>query len=257
MLLYTSALPGADMADQTGRIFISYSWKDQDTVLAFRNALVERGFTVWMDVDIVYPGLHIAKAIEEGLHASDYYVVFISESSAASNWVRREISLAITLADKNKLTPIPIILDSAEVPIEFSGLLYIDARSSIANGIGRLLDYFTAQTIKIADLEERILVLKSEDPITRARMKCQSDLRQLTPGDLRFHMVDRFDLSQVKTLWFDMFFRKMEDEVQVVNLPLSVIELLDRVRREDDIAKLLDLICRSYPKFSVLISPKT
>lgn len=241
------------MTGPKGRIFLSYSWKDQQTVLVFRDALQVQGFPVWMDVDKVHPGTHIAKAIEDGLGATDYYVVFISESSNESEWVRREIARAVQLADKDKLTAIPVLLDGSEVPIEFAGLLYIDARNSIGEAINRLLNYVSIQNVKISSFEKRMLIQNSDDPTTRARMKCQDDLRELTLGDLRFHMADRFDLSQVKTLWFDMFFRKMEDEVAVINLPLSIIELLDRVRREDNTPKLLDLICRNFPKFSALI----
>ncbi|MEA2822152.1 MAG: hypothetical protein QOJ86_4156 [Bradyrhizobium sp.] len=235
------------------RIFLSYSWKDKDVALMVRDRLQRLDFEVWMDIDAIQPGDRFSERIEEGLKAADYYVVLISESSIKSDWVKREISTAIRLADNKKLTPIPVLLDTAPVPIEFSGLLYIDARSSVEAGVQRLLEYFKAQDTIFANLEKRMVVLKSDDDPARARRKCQDDLRTLTPGDLRFHMAERFSLAEIKTLWFDLFSRKMDDEVQVINLTLAIIELLDRSRREDLIVNMLDLICRNFPRFSLIV----
>lgn len=242
------------MTADKGRVFLSYSWKDQKSVIQFRDALRIGGFDVWMDIDNIKPGAKFAREIEAGLNASDFYVIFLSDAATQSNWVRREISQAISLADKDKLTPIPVLLGDADVPIEFSGLLYIDARRALSDGINRLIEYLGAQNTKIKNLEKRMIVLKSDDPLVRARLDCQNVLRDLTPSDFRFHMNDRFDLTQVKTLWFDLFARKMEDEVHVINLSLAIIELLDRARRDEQLPDLIDTICRNYPKFSILIA---
>jgi hypothetical protein len=179
--------------------------------------------------------------------------VLVSENSNASNWVRREIALAIELADKKKLTPIPMLLDDVDVPLEFKGLLYIDARKSLQAGISDLVKYLRAQDTTIGDLDKRMVVRKSEDPKTLAHRACQEKLRNLTSGDLRFYMTDKLTISDIRTLWFDLFNRKMEDETAVVSISLCTIELLDRARRENCIATLIDLICRNHPKFAGLI----
>ena len=235
-------------------VFLSYSWNDQQTVFSFRNALAANGIDVWMDTNNVKPGDHIGSRIEEGLRRTDIYVVFLSQSATSSPWVRREISYAVQLADKKKLTPIPVLLDAAEVPIEFSGLLYIDARRSIKDAAARLVETITAQKTKIGVLDKQRIVVKSVDPRIKARLKCFETLEAIDSDDLRFHMAERLGLSDVKVLWFDLFSRKMEDEVRVENLPLSVIELLDRARREELLTRLREVICRNFPRFSIAIA---
>jgi hypothetical protein len=63
------------------------------------------------------------------------------EALAGRRRVRREIAAAIQLADNKKLTPLPMLLDDVDAPLEFKGLLYIDARSSLQAGIDDLTEY--------------------------------------------------------------------------------------------------------------------
>ncbi|MFL9503486.1 toll/interleukin-1 receptor domain-containing protein [Rhodopseudomonas palustris] len=242
----------ADIAHH--KVFISYSWKDKSSAELIRNGILNIGFDTWMDVDEIEPGHSISDAIVKGLKSSDFYLVIISEQSNASSWVRREIATAIELADAKKLTPIPMLLDDAEVPIEFKGLLYIDARKSLQAGIEKLLQYLRAQEETVEQIDRRMIVRKSDDPRIRAQRECQNRLRSLVLGDLRYYMSEKLTISDIQTLWFDLFGRKMEDETAITRVSLCTIELLDRARRENYFPDLLDLICRNYPRFSTLIA---
>jgi TIR domain len=234
-------------------VLLSYSWKDRVRAAQVRDAIIDAGLDTWMDIDQVQPGQSISGSIVEGLRASDFYLVLVSENSNASNWVRREIALAVELADKKKLTPIPLLLDDVDVPLEFKGLLYVDARKSLQAGISDLIKYLRVQDTTIGDLDKRMVVRKSEDVETLAHRYCQEKLRTLTSGDLRFHMTDKLTIYDIRTLWFDLFNRKMEDETPIISISLCTIELLDRARRESCIPTLIDLICRNHPKFAGLI----
>ncbi len=237
------------------QVFISYSWKDQDKATRIEAALKEDPIlagkiSVWRDQNDAKPGDRIAAKILEGLSNTDYFVLLVSENSNASPWVQREISTAVDLADKKKLTPVPVLLSNVEVPFEFRGLLYIDARSSLTNALNKLLNFLRSQLATIASIEPREILRKSFDDKTLAWKSCQDKLREVQVNRLRFYLTETLTLSDVKVLWFDLFGRKMEDEVNVQNLPLSCIELLERSRREQIIFELIDVICRNYPHVS-------
>jgi TIR domain len=230
-------------------VFISYSWKDKSVADRVRESIPDQ-FEVWIDREQIGPGESVSKAILDGLNGSDYYVLLISENSVSSNWVKREIATAFELANKTKLSVIPVLLQGAEVPFEFKGLLYIDFRSSVAAGLQTLRDFFMKQAEVINDIEPRRILLKSQDERIRKRLACNELLRQLQLGDLRYLVSDRLSLEEVEVVWFDLFHRRMSDEVQVRNLALSCVELIDKSRRTDLLVDLMDTLCRNYPFIS-------
>lgn len=230
-------------------VFISYSWKDASVAERIKASIPDR-FEVWFDKEQIAPGDPISKAIQDGLNGSDYYVLLISENSISSPWVQREIATAVELADKKKLSVVPVLLHAVDVPLEFKGLLYIDFRSSVAAGIQNLRDFFEKQAAPIEEIEPRQKMLKSQDERTRQRLACNESLRQLSLGDLRYLVSDRLSLEEVEVVWFDLFSRRMSDEVQARNLALSCVELIDRSRRTNVLVDLMDTLCRNYPFIS-------
>jgi hypothetical protein len=87
----------------------------------------------------------LSDKIVEGLKGSDYYLVLLSENSSKSDWVKREISLAFDLSKNKQLALVPMLIDNTEVPLEFKGLLYVDARRSFEEGLDKLIDFFSSQ----------------------------------------------------------------------------------------------------------------
>lgn len=230
-------------------VFISYSWKDSSVAERVRESIPDP-FEVWIDKDQIRPGDSISTAIQEGLSGSDYYVILISENATSSSWVKAEIALAFDLAQKKNLSVIPILLDEVEVPFAFRGLLYIDFRSSVAAGLESLRDFFLKQAAVVDHLDPRHKVLKSSDAQTRKRLSCNEELRKKSLGDLRYLVSERLSIEEVEVVWFDLFHRRMTDEVQVTSLALSSVELIDRSRRTDVLVDLVDVLCRNYPHIS-------
>ena len=75
-------------------IFISYSTKDSRIAEEFKRMLVDSGVEFWIDeIDIGW-GENILNKVFSGIYASKYVVVFVSDNSLASNWVRQEITTA-------------------------------------------------------------------------------------------------------------------------------------------------------------------
>jgi hypothetical protein len=232
------------------KVFISYSSKDRSSASAVKEALKNENLDVWMDNDSVNPGDSISSAIMEGLTESDYFVLLISENSNQSNWVKREIATAFELSNTKNLSVIPVMIAKTEVPLEFRGLLFVDASRSLEDGLKTLVDFFRSQRATIANLEKRVSVRKSADETSLRWRECQDQLRKLSLSDLRYELSTKLTLTDVKVLWFDIFHARMDDEVQIQNVSLCCVELLDRSRRESLLAELIDRICRNHPRLS-------
>lgn len=239
------------MSDDKKRIFFSYSHTDIELVQSFLSALlIQQEFDPWFDLHQIEVGDRIAERIEDGLNASDYYVLFISKSSNDSSWVRQELETAFTLASEKKLSLVPVLLSDAPVPFQVRGLLYIDARHSLNEGIAQMVGFFKRQGSRILDLQPREIVRKSFDD----QELCRRKLRALRLGDLRYHLALRLTLVDIKILWFDVFDRQMDAEIQITNIGLATVELLDRCSREELLTILLDKICRNHPRLAGVVA---
>ena len=229
------------MKEQLKTVFISYSWKDSDLAARVCEEISKlKRFAVWIDRQAVAPGTRISEAIMQSMKGSDYYVLLLSENSSRSEWVKREISLAFDLSMEKQLTLVPMLLDSVEVPLEFRGLLYIDARTSFDAGLTKLVDFFVSQNR---------LTREFDKPRGRGvAPSCEGALGRLPLGDLRFLLTKRLTLENVKVLWFDVFNARMEDEVSTQSVAQGSVELIDRSRREDLIPSLITTICRNHPQ---------
>lgn len=238
------------MSESKKQVFISYNHQDADVANGISDELRMHDLEPWLDVEKISPGDRVADRLQEGLSASDYYVLLISENSNKSQWVKRELSLAFELANRKKLAIVPLLLDNADVPLELRGLLYIDFRQSAADGLGKLHEFFRSQFSRIGLLEPTVTVRKSPTEAETRRRACEEYLRNLQVRELRFLLSDRLTREQVAVIWFDVFERRMSDEISAANLALCCVELLDRARREGILFALLDAICRNHPHLS-------
>lgn len=98
------------------KVFISYSHEDVKIVKQFAFQLSLRGFDIWMDEKNIAFGGAYTTAIFNGIHESDYYLVFISKNSINSNWVGAEIDFALReKIERKKLIIVPIKLDDMSI----------------------------------------------------------------------------------------------------------------------------------------------
>src|ERR1700737_48001 len=171
--------------------------------------------------------------------------VLLSENSSKSDWVKREISLAFDLSKNKQLALVPMLIDNTEVPLEFKGLLYVDARRSFEEGLDKLIDFFSSQIKPVFAL----------DPGRYFNQKtCKPQLSGLELGDIRFLLTRRLTIEHIKVIWFDIFQARMEDEVNIQSLAQCCVELIDRSRREELLQKLVRAVCRNHPRLGELAS---
>jgi len=107
---------------QTGNefdVFVSHASEDKPTVARpLRDALVHRGFSVWLDEQELTLGDALGQKIDEGLARSRFGVVILSEHFFAKRWPRRELDGLVareTLDGQKVILPVWHGITSQEV----------------------------------------------------------------------------------------------------------------------------------------------
>ena len=139
----TSSASALDYNSDAG-LFLSYSRRDYEVVRRIQQDLEGANFLTWMDQDRIQGGAEWEMAIEVAIENSSAFLVFVSEASNASNWVRRET----IKADQLKKLRIPLLLD-CELPFRLLELQYIDFRGSYTEALSELV-----QVLKVNNLEQ-------------------------------------------------------------------------------------------------------
>ena len=107
-----------------GHIFISYSHKDIGYAQKLVRALEQEGFSPWVDERLDY-GSQWPLELQEHLDTCEAFIVLMTPSSLASEWVQSELSRA-----KRKNKPIfPLLLEGDETWLSVESTQYVDVRS--------------------------------------------------------------------------------------------------------------------------------
>jgi hypothetical protein len=98
-----------------GKVFISYSRRDTETVRQIAAQLEAEGIEVWFDTDDIVPGKQWRKQIVEGIDTAEAFILNLSPDSAASDNVLKELNLA-----EEALEPfvLPVMLKEMKIPDE-------------------------------------------------------------------------------------------------------------------------------------------
>lgn len=76
-------------------LFLSHSSKDKFFVRKLAEKLIEYGVKVWIDEAEIKVGDSLLEKISAGVKDSDYLVVVLSHNSIESNWVQKELQMAM------------------------------------------------------------------------------------------------------------------------------------------------------------------
>lgn len=130
------------------RVFISHNHSDKDFARRVGMHLLKKGHEVWLDKWELLPGDSLTEKISDGMINSSYLLVLLSKKSVASNWVQRELEIAINRQLKDKsIKVIPCLLEECDIPTFLSPVFYADFRESFEDGINQLLP-----AIKMVDI---------------------------------------------------------------------------------------------------------
>lgn len=115
-------------------IFLSHNHADKPFVRKLKSSLEQHGVQeVWLDEAEIQIGDSFAKKIEDGLERTKYVAVVLSPDSIKSNWVGKELEVAMTREVKSgEVVVLPILYKKCKLPQFLEGKVYADFTTSLS-----------------------------------------------------------------------------------------------------------------------------
>lgn len=110
-------------------VFLSHASEDKEFVRRLARDLRRFGASVWVDEGAIHIGDSLLEKIKSGLRAVEFLGIILSPRSTASEWVKREIELALSLEDGRQLKFLPIVIEDCELPKFLEEHRYADFRN--------------------------------------------------------------------------------------------------------------------------------
>ena len=112
-------------------LFLSYTHEDRAFALQLYEDLTEAGAYIWIDEKQVLVGDSLIEKIRKGIDSVDYLAVVISPASASSEWVRREVDVAMNQEiSSGRVKVLPLLYRDCDLPGFLHGKFYADFRDS-------------------------------------------------------------------------------------------------------------------------------
>lgn len=161
-------------------IFLSHNSNDKPFVRKLANDLRRQGFYVWVDEAEIKLGDSLIEKIREGIDKVEFVGVVLSSNSINSEWVKREVDIAMNQEiEGKKVKVLPIMLEIVDPPLFLKGKMYADftTEQNYSNGLKLILERLsenptTAHSNTISQTEidaylEQIHQLKDELNVSR------------------------------------------------------------------------------------------
>jgi TIR domain len=111
------------------RVFLSHNHKDKTFARRLGEDLGRNGVRVWIDEAELQVGDSLIRKIESAIAEVDYLAAVLSRNSVESEWVRRELDIALSREIHNKrVFVLPIVIDDCDVPGFLKGRIFADFR---------------------------------------------------------------------------------------------------------------------------------
>ncbi|MBE6088431.1 MAG: toll/interleukin-1 receptor domain-containing protein [Clostridium beijerinckii] len=108
-------------------VFISHNYKDKPLARKISNEFTKYGIKPWIDESEIKLGESLIEKIRDGLDNMDYLVALISQNSVQSEWVKKELDIAMNSEIEGKrVITIPILAGKCDLPGFLKGKLYAD-----------------------------------------------------------------------------------------------------------------------------------
>ena len=94
------------------QVFISYKRNPHsNTAKDIYDYLTKKGYLVFLDRTGLSAGNRFPERIQTAISSSQLFILLLAKESCNSEWVKREVDIAIEKARKNKLIILPVIMD--------------------------------------------------------------------------------------------------------------------------------------------------
>lgn len=113
--------------DRRPGIFLSHTWGDKPFVRKLAHDLRDAGVKVWLDEAEIKLGDSLLEKIQEGINSMDYLAVVLSPDSVSSEWVKREVEVAMNHEiSGRRVKVLPLLYKKCDLPGFLIGKLYAD-----------------------------------------------------------------------------------------------------------------------------------
>jgi len=121
-------------------VFISHASADKSIALSLSLDLADEGYRPWLDHWEIEAGESIPGKLAEGLRASDYLLLLLSEKSVSSGWVEAEWTTQYwDEAKSGSVKVIPVLLSDCQIPTLLKSKKYVDLRNDYQRGLELIL----------------------------------------------------------------------------------------------------------------------
>lgn len=127
--------------DKDRRIaFLSHSSVDKPFIRQLAADLTANGVDVWLDEQRIRVGDSVPEKLAQGLAGSDFFLIAMSEHSAGSAWVQKELNNAlVNEVQRRKVHILPLRLDDTPMPPIIGDKKYANFSKSYKAGLDELL----------------------------------------------------------------------------------------------------------------------
>lgn len=121
-------------------IFLSHNHKDKPFAKLLTAELLARGFHVWLDEAEIRVGDSLISKISSAIQECNYLGVVLSPNSVNSDWVHREVNIALTEEIKGKRVKVlPLLYEPCDIPGFLLEKLYADFTGNFSDGLKELI----------------------------------------------------------------------------------------------------------------------
>lgn len=130
-LYYSKFTDPSMLAGLNMKVFLSHSHNDKPFVHKLAKSLTAFGINSWIDEAEIKFGESLIWKIATAIDDLDFIIAIVSNSSIESNWVKKELSMAMSLEiSQGSFKVIPIRIDDCKMPIFLQDKLYADFRET-------------------------------------------------------------------------------------------------------------------------------
>ena len=116
--------------EATRSLFISYSHNDKNFVTRLARDLKDAGANVYIDRGQIKIGESLIERLREIIDKVEYLAVVLSPSSVSSEWVKKEVDIAMNQEiEGKKVKVLPLVYQPCDLPWFLKGKLYADFSS--------------------------------------------------------------------------------------------------------------------------------
>lgn len=207
-------------------IFLSHAHEDRSFVRRLARDLRAGGIRVWVDEAEMGVGDSLLDKITGAISEMDYLGVVVSRHSARSDWVKREVEIALSgeVAGQD-VKVLPLLLRGGQLPEALVGKTYADFTSELtyASSVERLLVRLGVQRFPAKALDRLSELTSSSALLRTAMLELRGDgLTNATGDALLSARIDDFDLSE----FLGLAAREVEGR-QLFGLALTLVPCID------------------------------